>query len=187
VKTLSLLLPLVSLLACGSDVGPEPEPPPPCEQLCQDQTALRTLRESMKLVFNLALQGKPVGMHDYMVACPLGGKARIFGEAFSNATQGSTDVKLTYVLEACTVLERDDEPNENYRMTVTGTVRQEGVLAVQPTATMALSIQSADVTLVGTVYDPPIAYEAKSCPIVLSQAGSKLSGTICGRATTTDL
>jgi hypothetical protein len=160
---------------------------PPCDQLCQDQTGLRTMREAMKLVFNLTLQGKPVGMHDFTVPCPLGGKARIFGDAQSNATQGSTFVKLTYVLEACAVLQRDDKPKENYRMTVSGTIRQEGTIAVQPTATTALAMQSEDVTLTGTVYDPPIPYEAKSCAVVLQQMGSRLSGTLCGRATTTDL
>ena len=148
---------------------------------------MRTLREVMKLAFNLTLQGKPVGMHDYTVPCPLGGKARIFGEAFSNATQGSTEVKLTYELDGCTVLQRDDKPKENYRMTVSGTVVQTGVIAVQPSATTALGMQSAAVTLSGTVYDPPIAYEAKDCPVVLSQMGSKLSGTLCGRVTTVDL
>jgi hypothetical protein len=188
-RTLLLLACVAGLIcaACGSDVGPSPAAPPPCEQLCQDQTGLRTLREAMKLVFNLTLQGKPVGKHDYTVPCPLGGKARIFGEAFSNASQGSTDVKLTYVLEGCTVLERDDEPEENYRMTVSGTIEQAGVIAVQPSATTALSMKSADVTLSGTVYDPPIPYEAKSCPVLLSQTGSRLSGTLCGRDTTTDL
>jgi hypothetical protein len=141
----------------------------------------------MKLVFNLTLQGKPVGAHDYLVPCPLGGQARIFGTAMSNATQGSTDVKLTYVLDGCTVLERDDEANENYRMVVSGTVQQEGVIAVQPSATTALSIKSDDVSLVGTVYDPPVPYEERGCAVVLSQDGSRLTGTLCGRDTTTDL
>lgn len=178
---------IAAIAGCGSDVGPAPEPEPPCELVCQDRTAMRTMREAMKLVFNLTLQGKPVGSHDFTVPCPLGGQARIFGEATSNADQGSTNVKLTYVLDGCTLLERDDEPEENYRMVVTGTVRQEGILAVQPTVTTALSIKSDALTLSGTIYDPPIPYEARACPVVLSQTGSKLSGTLCGRETTTDL
>lgn len=178
---------VLGLPACAGDAAPDPPAPPPCDQLCRDQTALRTLRESMKLVFNLTLQGKPVGTHDYTVPCPLGGQARIFGVATSNAEQGSTEVKLTYVLERCIVLERDDEAKENYRMVVSGTVVQEGVIAVQPSATTALSMKSDDVSLVGTVYDPPVPYEERGCAVVLQQIGSRLSGVLCGRDTTTDL
>ncbi len=177
----------VALFGCGSDVGPAPEAPPACLQLCQDRIGIRTLREAMKLVFNLTLQGKPVGQHDVTVRCPLGGQARIFGEATSNSIQGATDVRLTYVFAECTLLERDDEPDESYRMVVSGTVVQEGTLAVQPTATTALSIRSEDVTLSGTVYDPPIAYEASRCIALLSQSGNELSGTLCGRDVTSDL
>lgn len=141
----------------------------------------------MKLVFNLTLQGKPVGAHDVTVPCPLGGQAHIFGTATSNPTQGSTEVKLTYALDACTLLQRDKDAEENYRLVVGGTFRQEGTLAVQPTATTALSIKGSDVSLVGTVYDPPIPYEERGCEVLLSQTGSRLSGILCGRDTTTDL
>lgn len=185
--TRSLFPVVVLLTACATSTTPDPPAPPPCDQLCRDQTALRTLRESMKLVFNLTLQGKPVGAHDYTVPCPLGGQARIFGTATSNATQGSTEVKLTYVLDGCTVLERDNEPKENYRMVVSGTVEQEGIIAVQPSATTALSMKSNDVSLVGTVYDPPVPYEERACATLLSQTGSRLSGVLCGRDLSTDL
>ena len=47
------------LCACASDI--EAEPAPPCDQLCQDSNALRAVREGMKLIYNLTLQGKPVG------------------------------------------------------------------------------------------------------------------------------
>lgn len=183
----ALILMVACVAACATSSAPDPPAPPPCDQLCRDQTALRTLRESMKLVFNLTLQGKPVGAHDYTVPCPLGGSARIFGVATSNATQGSTDVKLTYVLDGCTVLERDDEPKENYRMVVTGTVQQEGVIAVQPSATTALSMKSDDVSLVGTIYDPPVPYEERGCAVLLAQTGSRLAGVLCGRDAATDL
>jgi hypothetical protein len=72
-------------------------------------------------------------------------------------------------------------------MVVSGTLEQEGILAVQPTATTALAMKSAGVSLVGTVYDPPVAYEERACPVLLSQSGSRISDVLCGRDTTTDL
>lgn len=181
------LLAIPALTACASDVAAEPPPPPPCDQLCKDGIALRGMREIMKLVFNLTLQGKPVGAHDYTVPCPLGGAARVFGTATSNAVQGSTEVDLTYVIDGCTLLERDDDVKENYRLTVTGTLVQKGTLAVQPTSTTALGIKSDSVTVAGTIYDPPEPYEATACKAQLAQIGSKLTGLWCGRETTVDL
>ncbi|MBX3189488.1 MAG: hypothetical protein KF819_20860 [Labilithrix sp.] len=169
------------LLACGSDAGPAPPPPPPCEQLCLDGIALRGLREGMKLIFNLTFQGKDVGTHDFTVPCPLGGTARISGEATSNAIQGTTEVKLEYVFDGCTQLERDDDADENYQLTVTGTVSQVGTIAVQPSSSTALGLRSDKVTITGTVYDPPRPYEVVDCPVVLSQNGNNLAGLLCGR------
>ena len=181
------LWPVVLLFGCTSDVGPAPPPPPPCDRMCQDGIALRGMRETMKLVFNLTFQGKPVGAHDFMVPCPLGGKARIFGTATSNATQGTTEIDLTYELDGCTLLERDDEPKENYRLLVTGVVRQTGILAVQPSATTALGIKTDALTVTGTVYDPPLPFEENACPLTLAQNGNKLTGSLCGREVTLDL
>jgi len=177
----------LSVTGCGGDVGPAPPPPPPCDQLCKDGIALRGMREGMKLIFNLTLQGKPVGAHDYTVPCPLGGSARIFGTASSNAVQGATELDLTYVVDNCTLLERDDDVEENYRLTLTGTIRQVGILAVQPGSTTALGLQSDDMSFVGTVYDPPDPYEERACRVQLAQTGNKLTGTMCTRDTTVDL
>ena len=69
--------------ACSSSIGASPPPPPPCDAECQDQIALRSLREGMKLVYNLTLQGKPVGPQDATVPCPLGGSAHVFNAALS--------------------------------------------------------------------------------------------------------
>jgi hypothetical protein len=135
----------------------------------------------MKLVFNLTLQGKPVGVHDQTVPCPLGGRAQIFGEATSNAVQGATEVKLTYVLQDCGYSQKDNTPRNNYKLVATGTVSQRGTIAVQPSATTALIIASEALTLTGTVYDPPIEYSAKACAAQLSQSGNQLSGLLCGR------
>lgn len=171
--------------ACSSTS--DAPPPPPCELECKDEIAVRAIRETMKLGFNLTLQGKPVGYHDLSTPCPLGGRARLFGTATSNVEQGATEIDLTYELEECRYLERDDEPEENYEMTVTGTIRQKGVLAVQPTSTNALLIDSDSITIRGTVNDPPLPYEIVDCPMKLGQNGNLLSGTICGRAVSVDL
>lgn len=176
---------LVALASCG-DSGARPAPPP-CDAKCYDQIALRAIRESMKVAFNLTLQGKPVGAHDVTAPCPLGGRARVFGTATSNADQGSTFVDLTYVADECVILEVDDEPKENYRVTLSGTITQKGVLAVQPTSTSALSISSASVTLRGTVFEPAVPYEAVGCPLTVGQNGNRLTGTLCGREVAVDL
>jgi hypothetical protein len=175
------VLGLVMALVAAGCSDEQADPSPPCDEECQDSTAARALRETMKLVYNITLQGKPVGPQDETTPCPLGGQARVFGTASSNPKFGSTQVELTYELAACHYLSRDDEPGENYDMTVTGTVSQSGTLAVQPTATTALVMQGAAVTLVGNVYDPPIDYAADACAVELGQSGNQLSGTLCGR------
>jgi hypothetical protein len=176
---------LVMLLSCTS--GPTPAPPPVCDQLCLDGIATRGLRETMKQIFNFTFQGKDVGMHDYSIPCPLGGKARIFGTATSNAVQGAIEVDITFELDACVLLSRDTDAKQNYDLASTGTIHEKGIISVQPTATSALGIQSDSVTIEGTVYDPPVSYDAAACPLVLSQDGNTLSGMICGRTTTISL
>jgi len=177
----------VSLVAaaCGSAATAPPKPPP-CDEKCKDGVAIKALRETTKLAFNLTLQGKPVGTHDLTTPCPLGGAARVFGTATSNAVQGATEVKLTYVLTDCKYLFEDDDAEDNYSMTLTGTITQEGILAVQPTATSAIIMRSERMKMSGTVYDPPLEYAAE-CPVELGQNGNKLTGTICGRDAHTDL
>lgn len=170
---------------CGSSVS-DPPAPPPCDEACKDGVALKALRETMKLAFNLTLQGKPVGEHDETTPCPLGGSARVFGSATSNALQGATEVKLTYVLTDCRYLFKDDDAEDNYAMMISGTMTQEGILAVQPSATSALVMKGESMKLIGTVYDPPLEYAA-DCPIELGQNGNKLTGKICGRDAFSDL
>lgn len=177
---------LVVLGACGDDAGPSPPPPPPCDQACRDGSAIRAMRLAMKLVYNLTLQGEPVGAHDETVDCPLGGSARVFGVATSNAEQGTTEVDLTYVLDGCVTLEKDDDPKDNYRLALTGTVVQKGKLAVQPSATTALSLKSDAFSFVGTIYEPPADYQ-ESCPFVLMQDANRVVGTLCEREASTTL
>lgn len=174
----ALVLSAASVMGCS---GKSPAPAPACDQSCQDGVGLLALRQTMKLAFNVTLQGKPVGAQDATAPCPLGGSVRIFGTATSNATQGTTDVDLTYVLNGCSYLQVDTDPSQNYNVVLTGTITQKGILAVQPSATTALQIKSDAVTITGTVYDPPLTYDASSCAMVLGQNGNELSGTLCGR------
>jgi hypothetical protein len=155
--------------------------PPPRSAPRLDTGALRSLRETVKLAFNLTLQGKPVGAHDLTVPCPFGGSVRVRGEAYSNPVQGATEVTLTYELAGCTYMQRDSEALENYGMALTGVLTQEGTIAVQPTATTALVMKSDSMSFAGTVYDPPVAYEAPGCALDVVQNGARLTGTICGR------
>ena len=169
---------LLLLLGCS---GPDPEPSPPCEQKCQDGNALRALRETLKLAFNLTLQGNDVGAQDETTACPMGGAARVFGQATANAIQGAIEVDLTYQLMQCAYLQRDEDPPENYDMTLNGTVLQKGTIAVQPSVTTALNMSSEAMSFSGNVYDPPIEYQEDACSVVMGQNGNRVSGTICER------
>jgi len=186
-RKMSLLIVLgaLPLTACASEI--EAEPSPPCDQACQDGNALRAVRESMKLIYNLTLQGNPVGMQDEVIPCPQGGFARVFGTATSNSMQGATEVELAYAFQECSYLRRDEDPGENHDLVMTGLIGQKGTIAVQPSATTALLIASESITLSGTIYDPPIEYAIESCALLLSQTGSDLSGTICGRVAGVDL
>jgi hypothetical protein len=73
------------------------------------------------------------------------------------------------------------DANKTYAMTITGTVSESGAIAVQPSATTALAFASDAIRLSGTVYAPPIAYTATTCPLKPGQNGNDLGGTLCGR------
>lgn len=179
-------LALTAFLGCGGTVG-SPPPPEPCEEKCQDQVALRAVREMTKLAYNLLLQGKPVGPQDARSPCPLGGTVHVSGNATSDAAQGATEVDLSYAFDACGHTELDEVPEASYRMTLTGTLTQAGTLAAQPSATTALVMHSDAMTLDGTVHDPPIAYAAEACVLELGQDGNDLSGLFCGKPVGVDL
>jgi hypothetical protein len=161
---------LVTLLALGCSAE-RADPSPPCEQECLDGVAIRSLRETIKLVYNIKLQGNPVGAQDETTPCPLGGSARVFGTASSNPLHGATEVDLTYELDACRYISVDRDPGENYDMTLTGTVTQLGTLAVQPNATMGLVIRSDAMTFSGKVYDPSKPYAEVACVVERGRAG----------------
>lgn len=167
----------LALAGCGED-GQDPKT---CDDACRDRSAMRALRETMKLVYNLSLQGRPVGEQDETARCPLGGSARIFGTAYANPEQGATLVDLTYELDECAYVQRDDDAEESYDTVIDGTVRQSGIIAVQPSVTTALAIEADELSISGTVYDPPSAYDEQGCGVLLNQSGNNLGGIWCGR------
>src|ERR1700682_3681615 len=135
--------------SCSGSAGNRPPPPPPCAQSCMDATAVLALRNAIKLMYNVTLQGKPVGMQDQMAPCPLGGTARVTGTATSNANQGTTSVELTYAFESCAYSATDTDPSQTFALTLTGSIVESGGLAGQPSTTTALHFQSASVTITG--------------------------------------
>ena len=182
-----VLLALVALGSAACSDGKPAEPAPPCDEDCRDRVALRALRETLKLVYNLTLQGKPVGAQDASTPCPLGGSARVVGMASSNPEQGANQLELEYTLEACAYLKRHVEPGENYAMGFEGVVRETGVLAVQPSATTALVFSSDALSMLGFVYDPPLEYSGDACAVTVAQSGRNVSGSFCGRPTGLEL
>jgi hypothetical protein len=176
-----------ALLALGcSDAGSAADPRV-CDEACQHDTAARAVREMLKLAYNLTLQANPVGPQDETTPCPAGGSARVSGEATSDARQGATLVRLDYDFSGCVYLQRDEEPHENYLMELSGTIHQEGTFAVQPNATTAVIMSGDDLSLRGSVYDPPLAYEQRGCALRFGQSGDRLSGRLCGKIVGADL
>jgi len=174
--------------SCGSSAAaPVDAGPPPCDQACLDETAVRGVREMMKLVYNLTLQGKPVGEQNAAVKCPKGGTAYIYGTATSNADQGTTDVKLTYEAEGCGYEQRDDDVDESYDLVLDGKIVQEGVLAVQPSSSTALVMKGEGVSVKGKVRLPGVDYAAEGCTLEMTQNGNKLTANLCGRTVGVDL
>ncbi len=171
--------------ACG--VGSRPAPAAACDPGCQDQVALRGLRTLLKFSYNLTVQGQPVGAQDESRDClPSAGSTgnvRVFGEASSNAAQGSTFVNLNFDFQSCSYpAAPDPTADQNFDITLDGLITEQGTLAVQPSSTTALLLHSDAVSITGTVYDPPVPYTVSDCVLDLNQDGNQLSGTLCGRA-----
>jgi hypothetical protein len=181
---IGLLLLLLAAPACSDDTASDA---PPCDDACRDETAARSLREIIKLVYNLALQGNVVGEQDETTRCPHGGNARVAGLASSNAEQGANELALGYELRDCAYQHQDDDAEESYDVVISGTVTEEGTLAVQPTATTALIFESEEISISGTVYDPPFDYAEPACALRLAQNGNHLSGSWCQREIGFDL
>jgi hypothetical protein len=175
----------LAILGCSSDEAtPEARD---CDAACRDRSASRSLRETMKLAYNLTLQGNPIGLQVETTRCPLGGSVAVTGFATSVAEQGATEVELKYELSRCAYLQRDDEAEENYDIVIDGVVNQRGTIAVQPSATTALLIEASALSLQGTVFDPPVPYAELDCAVQLAQNGNNLSGTWCTRRIGFDL
>jgi hypothetical protein len=151
-----------------------------------DKTAVLGLRFGLRDAFNLLLQGHDVGPQDSMVQMciprdPSSGTVHIFGTATANAAQGATFVDLTYVLDHCVTQRTDNDPTQTYKLTFTGTIREVGTIAVQPSSTTSLGLSSDSLTISGTVEDPALDYEGMACPMTFAQSGNQMTGNLCGR------
>jgi len=170
---------MVAAVACGGSGGASSTPA--CDPQCTDGVALLALRDAIKLVYNVTLQGQPVGAQDKTTPCPQGGTAHVHGTATSNADQGTTTVMLTYNLSQCHYSQVDSDPSHAFDVTLTGSITEQGIIAVQPSSTTSLVLQSSSMTIAGQVYSPGIDYKETACAVLLAQDGSNLSGTLCGR------
>jgi hypothetical protein len=156
-------------------------PPKTCDMECQDGIAARSVREAMKLLYNVALQGNPDGPQDATEPCPLGGSARVSGTATSNATLGVTKVDLTYAFSACAYSEADSDETRTFSVTLDGTATEVGTISVEPSSTTSLTIHSDSLSITGWVFTPTQAYSAAACVVSLGQDGGSLSGKVCDR------
>jgi hypothetical protein len=180
--------PLFSLLlAMGCGAGPRPAAAPPCDQSCQDGVALLGLRSAMKFAYNYKIATQPVGAQDAMTPCysedgSHGGTVHIFGDASVNAIQGASIVSLSYDFQNCLFsAPPDPTADQNFSLTLTGLITEQGTLSVQPTATTALDLESDSVSVSGTVYDPAVQYSVSDCALSVLQSGNAVSGALCGR------
>jgi hypothetical protein len=181
---LSWLLVALLLFGCGEDAS---RAPASCDARCLDEVALRSVRETLKLVYNLTLQANPVGAQNESTRCPRAGSAHVFGTATSVPEQGATRLDLTYELVDCAYLQRDDEPDESYDVIISGRITQLGTLAVQPTSTTALLFDGDSVAIRGKLFDPAYDYAEMACPLAVSQNGNRLAGSFCEREVGFDL
>lgn len=175
------MLCLLALVSGCASAEAAPEPAPPCDAACQDEVAMRGLRKAIKLIYNIKLQGRPVGDQSAESPCPQGGKASVSGTASSDPDQGATLVDLNYSFADCRYVHPDDQPTDSYEVTANGSISERGVIAVQPSTTTALVFESDAFSLSGSIYDPGIDYSAEGCELALSQNGNELSGLWCGR------
>ena len=171
---------MVAAIACGGGGGGG-STAPACDQSCMDGVAVLALRDAIKVVYNVTLQGQPVGAQDQTTPCPQGGTAHVHGTATSNADQGTTSVMLTYDFAQCHYSQVDSDPRHAFDLTITGSITEQGIIAVQPSSTTSLALQSDSMSLVGQVYSPGLDYGETACAVTLAQDGSNLSGTLCGR------
>jgi len=178
---------LFALLMAGCGGNEEEAKPKTCDAECQDQVAARSLRDVIKLVYNLTLQGNTVGIQDETTRCPHGGSARVGGIATSVPEQGANDLELGYQLVDCAYQHKDDDAEESYDVVISGIVLETGVLAVQPTATTALIFESETISVEGEIFDPPVPYAEPDCALRMVQDGQHMSGTWCGRQIGFDL
>lgn len=169
----------LSIASCSNDEAATGEAPFVCDQRCRDNLAARAVRESVRVGFNLLLQGGPVGEQDKAGPCPFGGKVRVEGTATTDAATGTTQVDLTWQFTACGV-KRVGSKDEAYEVTIDGELTQKGKISNVAGQTTALVLASDAMKVSGQVSLPTVPVD-ETCPLALTQDGSQVSGKFCGR------
>lgn len=174
---LLILVPVfVSAWVAGCGSTSSETPATACDQACVDSLSIRAVRQTLRLIYNLKLQGGDVGEQDVSSPCPNGGSVHVTGTATSNAKQGTTEVDLAFDFTGCAVVATGTSA---FDLTIDGVVNESGVLPSSESNT-ALLIDATQLTLRGTVSDPAIPVD-EICLLALSQSGALVSGTICDR------
>lgn len=159
---------------------PSPSSTPICAQSCQDNVVGYALDETLWLLWNENLAGRPSGTTDTTAVCPLRGSARITGTT-GVATNGINTAKLTFELSECS------HSNSSYSLSFSGTVTWNGTFSSNNPN--ALTFQSGALTIAGTVRRNDNPTVSETCALALTDTYDEyspeqrgwLNGELCGR------
>lgn len=151
-----------------------------CNQSCQDNVVGYALDETLWLLWNEQLAGRPSGNQDTTAICPLRGTAHITGTT-GVATNGINTANLTFELSDCS------NSNSSYSLSFSGTVTWNGTFS--STSANAISFRSNSLTLAGTVKRNDSPTVSETCAVALTDTYDKstpgqrgwLDGELCGR------
>jgi hypothetical protein len=150
---------------------------PTCGQTCQDYLSGLAVADSIWLLYNQNVAGKPAGSVDQAGSCPLGGTVHVTGTTAVNA--GVNTVHLVFDLAHC------HNSASLYSLTFNGLVNVDGTFKGGADKFTAVTFSSATLALEGGLdfFDNP-ALDA-TCELAETQQGSgdteELNGRLCGR------
>lgn len=159
---------------------PSPSTTSTCTQSCQDNVVGYALDETLWLLWNENLAGRPSGSQDIAAVCPLRGSARITGTT-GVATNGINTVKLTFELSDCS------HSNTSYSLSFSGTVTWSGTFSSDNPN--AITFQSSALTIAGTIRRNDNPTISEICAVALTDTYDKyaseqrgwLNGELCRR------
>jgi hypothetical protein len=157
---------------------------PTCDQTCQDYLTALGVKQTIDLLFNQNIAGKPGGAINVTGDCPLGGTATITG-TIDTTTDGTSTLHLVFMLDGC------KNSGSLYSFTLTGTAKEDGTFnggTRGGSKFSAVTLKATSLVIEGTLkysyLDDPDVQE--TCPISVTdqQSGSDkgtLDGAVCGR------